>query len=54
MQAGGQNSYPQVKQDVQKAPKEGYWTQMQVVKAVTLRMNCMYRELEHATEHESR
>jgi hypothetical protein len=48
MQAGGQNSNPQVKEDVRKAPKAGYWIGKQVVKTVTLRMNSMYRELQHA------
>jgi len=54
MQAGGQNSNPQVKQDVQNARKAGYWTGMQVVETVTHRMNSMYRELKHATGHECR
>jgi len=45
MQAGGQNSSPQVKQDVENTPKAGYWMEMQVVETVTQRMNSMYREL---------
>ena len=35
MQAGGQNSNPQVKQVLQNAPKAGYWMEMQVVETVT-------------------
>ena len=54
MQAGGQNSNPQAKKDVQNAPKAGYWTGIQIVETVTLRMNSTYRELQHATGHECR